>query len=54
MWSNLDLGFLTLDLRSTQFYFTALRYRFNTFISICLVIFCIVEALNYVICLLDR
>ena len=38
-WSNLDLGFLTLDLRSSQFYFTALKYHFNSFTLICLVVF---------------
>ena len=50
----LDLRFLTLDLRSTRLYFIALRYRFNAFAFICLVISCIAEALTYVICLLDR
>ena len=38
-WSNLDLRFLTLDLRSTRLYFTALKYHFNTFTFIYLVIF---------------
>ena len=38
-WSNLDLGFLTLDLRSSQLYFTALKYHFNSFTFICLVVF---------------
>ena len=53
-WSNLDLGSLTLNLRSIRLYFTVLRYHFNTFTFICLVIFCIAEALDYVIRLLDR
>ena len=38
-WSNLDLGFLTLDLRSSRLYFTALKYHFNPFTFIYLVIF---------------
>ena len=58
-WSNLDLGFLTLELRSTWLFFTVLRYCFNTFTFICLVILYIFFLLPrlltvWFVCLTDK
>ena len=58
-WSNLDLGFLTLELRSTWLLFTVLRYCFNTFTFICLVIlyyfFFLPRLLTvWFVCLIDK